>query len=302
MRLKLQTSGYGMFPGNFTGRFAPITVFESDNGTGSSSGGTATSGDAGSSSDSGSTATSGDAGSGSDSGGDEDVTGLKNALSSERKLKADLERQLKQIQAAYGEISPDAARQAQQRLAQLNAQQEEWNQKETQLTNRLNDEWNRKLQTETQKGKEWQGKYQELKKLILAEAAYQSAGGRAGGSESDGMTFFQAFYNNVGVHLRLNEKEELEVVDATGARLYSKKKDSELMSPAEFFAGYATHPVFSTLFAAQNNSRGSGMNPGAGNRAFSGQVRVIDRNDIQALSEPGVIEALAKGDGSVIIR
>lgn len=237
----------------------------------------------------------------SEQGGGEDVTGLKNALSAERKRASESEKQLKQLQLAYEGVDPAVAKQAQDRLKQLQQQQEEWNQRETQLKNTLTEDFNRRHSEAQKTAQGWQEKYEGLLKRTLAEQAYQSAGGRSGGAD-DGMTFFDSFFNNVSASLRLNEKGQLEVVDGTGARIFSKKNTSEPMNPMEFFNGFTQHPVFGYCFAAQGNSRGGGMQPGSSNVARNGSVRVIDRSDLSALSEPGVIEALAKGDGSVVLR
>jgi len=273
-----------MAPEAFVGKsglFRPAIAFESDNGAGGNSGGTDPSP------------------SGDNSG--EDLTGLKNALAAERKRASEAEKQFKQLQSSFDGIDPTAAKQAMENYKKLQEQQEAWNQKETELTNQLNEGFNRKLQTASQETETWKGKYNDLLTRTLAQQAYEAAGGRAGGSE-DGITYFDAFFNNIKGQLKLNDKGQLEVIDGTGARIFSKKNTSDPMGANEFFAGYSTHPVFSHLFAAQGNSKGGGMQPGTGSYKGNGNVTVIDRNDIEALSRPGVLEAIAKGDGSVIVR
>jgi hypothetical protein len=231
----------------------------------------------------------------------EDVSGLKSALAKERQLKTQFESQFKALQASFEGIDPVAAKQALDNYQKLTAQQEEWNQKETTLKTTLTEDFNRRFQAESSKVKEWETKHNDLLSRTLAQQAFEAAGGRAGGSE-DGVTFFDSLYNNYRNSFRLNEKGQMEVVDSTGARLYSAKNTSEPMSPAEFFAGKVDHPVFSYCFAATQDSKGGGMRPGAGKTPANGMVRVIARNDVNALSEPGVIEALAAGDPSIVVR
>ena len=231
----------------------------------------------------------------------EDLTGLKNALAAERKRASQLDTEYKQYKAAFEGIDPEVAKQAATKLAQLQANQEEWNQKETALKTSLQEEFNRQITKEKETAKTWQEKHDGLLTRTLAQQAYEAAGGQSGGSD-DGTTFFDAFFNNVKGGLRLNEKGQVEVVDGTGARRFSAKNSAEPRSAAEFFAGYSSHPVYSHFFAPQKNSKGGGMQPGAGTQKHNGTVRVIDRHDTSSLSDPGVIEALAKGDGSVIIR
>lgn len=233
-------------------------------------------------------------------GNGEDVSGLKNALAAERKRAAEAEKQFKQLQQSFDGIDPTAAKQALDNYKKLQQQQEAWNQKETELSTRLNEEFDRKLKSASQETEGWKGRYNDLLTRTLAQQAYEAAGGRIGGDDS--ISFFDAFYNNVKGQLRLNEKGQLEVVDGTGARIFSKKNTNDPMQANEFFASHSEHPVFSHYFQAANSSKGGGMQPGAGNYRGNGSVRVIDRGDSVALSEPGVLEAIAKGDGSVIVR
>lgn len=278
------SSGFGISPEAFmarsSGPFRPSITFNADSGAGDG----------------------GDSSGGSDptpeSG--EDTSGLKNALAAERKRANDAEKQYKQLQQSLEGIDPAAAKQAMESVKKFQEQQEAWNQKETELTNKLSDDFNRKLSATSKEAENWKGQYQDLLMRTLAQQAYESAGGRGGGSD-DGITFFDAFFNNVRGQLRLGEKGQLEVVDGNGARIFSKKNTAEPMSANEFFSSQSNHAVYSHYFRADNNSKGGGMQPGAGNYKQAG-VRYIDRSNIAALSEPGVLEAIAKGDGSVIVR
>lgn len=237
-------SGYGLFPENFqvaSRLFRPAIAFESDNGAGSG----------------------GSTGSGG-TGEVEDLTGLKSALENERKRSKELDRQFKQLQETVKDIDPNKYKE----LLSLQAQSEEWNQKEASLRTELETSYTQQLQAERQKVQQSDSRYQDLLKRTLAEKAFQAANGRSGGGE-DGTTFFDAFYSNINAGLKLNDKGQIEVVDGTGARLFSKKDASKPMEPIEYFSSLTKHPVFGGYFAPNENARGGGMPPGSGSRHIS---------------------------------
>lgn len=186
----------------------------------------------------------------------EDLTGLKSALSKERDRASQFEKQLKQLQESVKGIDPEKYKQ----FEQLQEQAEKWNQKEVEIRNGVEQEWTVKVQAEQQKVKDLMAELQGLKLRTQAEKAYQSANGRSGGGE-DGTTFFDAFYTNIQRSLKLNDKGELEVIDGNGVRLFSKKDATKPMSPAEYFGGLITHPVYGTYFMPQQPGKGGGAQP-----------------------------------------
>ncbi|MBD3882168.1 hypothetical protein IFO70_10395 [Phormidium tenue FACHB-886] len=191
------------------------------------------------------------------------IDGLKSALQKERerastfeKQSKDFDRQLRQLQESVKGIDPEKYKQ----FEALQAEAEKWNQKEAELKQNLETNYQQQIGAEQQKAQEWQGKYTNLLTRTQAEKAYQAAGGRAGAGE-DGISFFDVLFNNTGKALKLNDAGQLEVVDANGARLYSKKDASKPMTPAEYFAALVAHPVLGHCFDRQQPGRGSGMNP-----------------------------------------
>lgn len=186
----------------------------------------------------------------------EDLTGLKSALSKERDRASTFERQLKQLQESVKGIDPEKYKQ----FEQLQEQAEKWNQKEVEIRNGVEQEWTLKVQSEQKKVADLVAELQGLKLRTQAEKAYQSANGRSGGGE-DGTTFFDAFYTNIQRSLKLSDKGELEVIDGNGVRLFSKKDATKPMSPAEYFSGLITHPVYGTYFLPQQPGKGGGAQP-----------------------------------------
>jgi len=240
--VSVAASGYGMFPESMMGRrFAPSIVFESDNGTGA-----------------------GGAGGGvppapapaGGAGAPEDVTGLKNALESERKTAKTLAAQVRELQEQFKDIDPVKYKQ----LQAVQQQNEELNQREAKFRSELETEWTQKVTAEQNKTKDLMTQLNDLRMRTEAEKAYQASNGRSGAGD-DNLSFFDVFYGNISRNLQLNDKGQIEVVDATGARLYSKKDATKLMSPAEYFASLTTHPVFGHFFAPQQPGRGGGMTP-----------------------------------------
>lgn len=265
--------------------FSKILRLTSDNGASGS--------DAGSGSGSSDTNTTGD------NSNPEDLTGLKNALASQRSLAEAKDKELKQFKQAFEGIDPAVAKQAMERLEQIKNQQETWNQEKTKLTATLTEDHNRKLSAEKEVSRQWQTKHDSLLTNILAQKAYEAAGGLMGGSDNG--TYFDAFFAAKGAALKLNEQSnKLEVIDASGAKIFSAKNNGEPMEASEYFASFATDPVFAHYFTPAKNSRGGGMPPGSGNNGKSGITKIIDRSDMDALSAPGAIEAMAKGE--VVIR
>lgn len=186
----------------------------------------------------------------------EDVSGLKSALQKERERANQVDKQLKQIQEMFKGIDPEKYKQ----LEVLQAQAEEWNQKEAQMRQTLEQEWTGKVQAEQKKMQDAEQRYQTLLLRTQAEKAYQAAGGRSGGGE-DNVTFFDAFFTNVNKSLKLNDKGELEVLDGNGVRLFSKKDASKPMSAAEHFSGLIAHPVLGHYFMPQQPGKGGGAQP-----------------------------------------
>lgn len=267
-------SGYGMFPETLMGRkFAPAIAFNPDDGTGAG----------------GAVATPPEAGAGGatpPAGGTnpEDVTGLKNALDAERKLGKDLQRQLREIQDQFKDIDPTKYAQ----LQKLQQQTEELNQREAKFRAEVEQEWTSKVQAEQRKTSELQTRLNDLIMRTEAEKAYQASNGRSGAGE-DGLSFFDLFYGSVSRSFQLNDKGQIEVIDGTGARLYSKKDPTKLMSPAEYFSTLVAHPVFGNFFERQQPGRGGGMNPNGGNLRNAQDLSHLSRADrLTALrSRPG---------------
>lgn len=190
----------------------------------------------------------------------EDVSGLKTALQSERQRASQLEKQFKALQETFRDVDPKKY----QELQQLQLQAEELNQREAKLKSELEADFQKRLVSEQQKTQALQTQLLDLQKRISAEKAYQAANGRSGGSD-DGTTFFDAFYATIGGQIRLNDKGQPEVIDAAGARRYSSKNGSEPMGLAEFFSSLIQHPVYAHYFAPTNNGKGGGMPPNGAN-------------------------------------
>jgi hypothetical protein len=186
----------------------------------------------------------------------EDVSGLKTALDSERKRAKELERQFKAMQESIKDIDPEKYK----KLEQLQTQAEEWNKREIDLRNQLEQDYNSRVQGEQTKYQELQVRYSDLQLRTAAEKAYQMAGGRSGAGE-DGTSFFEAYYSNVRGRLQLTDKGAVEVIDGNGVRQYSKKDATKLMTPDEYFGLHLTHPVYGNFFERQQPGKGGGMSP-----------------------------------------
>lgn len=186
----------------------------------------------------------------------EDVSGLKSALEAERKRGKEQERRIKQFEESIKDIDPEKYK----KLEQLQTQAEEWNKKEIDLRNQLEQDYNVRVQGEQTKYQELQGRYGELQLRTAAEKAYQMAGGRSGAGE-DGTSFFEAYYSNVRGRLQLTDKGGVEVIDNNGVRQYSKKDATKLMSPDEYFGSHLAHPVYGNFFERQQPGKGGGMSP-----------------------------------------
>lgn len=242
-----QPSGYGMFPENsaFQSRsfFRPAIAFEPDDGTGGSGGG----GDP----------TPAPA---TDPAPPEDVSGLKAALEAERKRAKDSDRTLKQLQESIKGIDPEKYKQ----FENLQKQAEEWNQEKVKIRNEVESEWVPKVQAGLDKAKAVETQYLDLLKRTTAEKAYQAANGRSGAGD-DSITYFDSLLAVISPFLRLNEKQQVEVVDANGARRFSAKDATKPMSPQEFFESLHKHPVLGHCFQPTGNGNGGGMPPGSGN-------------------------------------
>ena len=211
----------------------------------------------------------GNSGSGGDgSGGDEDpedVSGLKAALKAARDDRKQVEREMAGLKETLKGIDPAKYQQLLDAQKQHQQAREQWNQKEVQIRSEAEQEWKPQVQKAQAQADDFKAKYQELLLRTNVEAAYHAADGRVGGGE-DGVTFFNSFFNNVRGQLKLNfegETPTVEVVDATGTRLFSKEDASKPITPAEFFKQMHKHPVLGFFFEAPkasgggyNNSRG----------------------------------------------
>jgi hypothetical protein len=186
----------------------------------------------------------------------EDVSGLKKALQSERDRAKALEQQFAALRDSVKNIDPVKYKQ----LEALQEQAEQQQQREIQIRNTYEAEYNQRLAVEKKRASDWETQYNGLMMRTQAEKAFQAAKGRTGAGE-DGTTFFEAFFTNIQPRLKLTEKGQIEVVDLSGVRLFSKKDATKLMTPTEFFTDLITHPVFGTFFERQNPAKGGGMNP-----------------------------------------
>lgn len=233
---QIQIPGREMFPGS-------AILLAPNDGDAGAGGGTGGTGDS-----------SGGDGSGGTGGTGEDVTGLKNALTNERKRAGDLEKQFKQLQESVKGIDPEKYKQ----FEALQAEAEKWNQKEVEIRQGLETEWTKKVEAEQTKAKGFESMYLNLLKRTEAEKAYQVVKGRTGAGE-DGITFFDSFLAVAGNSLRLNDKGQLEVIDANGTRKFSAKDATKPMTAAEYFETLTKHPVLGHYFERQNDARGGGM-------------------------------------------
>jgi hypothetical protein len=133
----------------------------------------------------------------------------------------------------------------------LQAQAEQWGQQETKLRSEFEEQLQRSVQVEQGKVAEIQEQYNGLLKRTAIAQAYQACPtpGRMGGGE-DGVNFFDSFCTLIEKTLRMNDKGELEVLDANGVRRYSSKDASKLMSATEYFSTLSGHPVYGQYFQA----------------------------------------------------
>jgi hypothetical protein len=190
----------------------------------------------------------------------EDVSGLKTALDAERKRAKDADRTLKALQESVKGMDPEKYKQ----FEALQQQAEEWNQKQITIRNEVETEWSGKLKVEIDRTKEFEGKYLNLVKRTEAEKAFQAAKGRSGAGDA-GITYFDSLLAVIDKSLRLNDKGQVEVIDANGARLFSKTDASKPMTPKEYFEGLRSDPVLGHCFERQGHAAGGGMPPGSGN-------------------------------------
>lgn len=242
-----QPSGYGMFPEVFSTSarlFRPAIFFNADDGSGSGGGGSGDPAPAPA----------------NDPTPPEDVSGLKAALEAERKRAKEADRTLKALQESVKGMDPEKYKQ----FEQLQQQAEEWNQKQITIRTEVETEWSGKLQAEMTKTKEFEGKYLDLQKRTEAEKAFQAAKGRSGAGDA-GITYFDSLLAVINKNLRLNDKGQVEVIDANGARLFSKADATKPMTPKEYFEGLRTDPVLGHCFEPIGRGNGGGMPPGSGN-------------------------------------
>ncbi|GEM_PF-5685094 len=245
-----QPSGYGMFPEVFQGSgrlFRPSIFFNADDGSGAGGGDPAP-------------APAPTPTPAADSTPPEDVSGLKAALEAERKRNKESDRLLKQLQESVKGMDPEKYKQ----FEQLQQQAEEWNKQKITIRNEVETEWSTKLQAEMTKTKEFEGKYLDLVKRTEAEKAFQAAKGRSGAGDA-GITFFDSLLSVVSKNLRLNDKGQVEVIDANGTRLFSKTDATKPMTPKEYFESLRNDPVLGHCFEPQARGAGGGMPPGSGN-------------------------------------
>lgn len=196
----------------------------------------------------------------------EDLAGLKSALEKERARANAAEKAFKkqqdlllQQQESIKGIDPEKYKQ----FEQLQAQAEQWGQRETKLRSEFEEQLQRSVQAEQGKVAEIQEQYNGLLKRTAIAQAYQACPtpGRMGGGE-DGVNFFDSFCTLIEKTLRMNDKGELEVLDANGVRRYSSKDASKLMSATEYFSTLSGHPVYGQYFQAPS-TKGGGMTANA---------------------------------------
>jgi hypothetical protein len=196
----------------------------------------------------------------------EDLAGLKSALEKERARANAAEKAFKkqqdlllQQQESIKGIDPEKYKQ----FEQLQAQAEQWGQRETKLRSEFEEQLQRSVQVEQGKVAEIQEQYNGLLKRTAIAQAYQACPtpGRMGGGE-DGVNFFDSFCTLIEKTLRMNDKGELEVLDGNGVRRYSSKDASKLMSATEYFSTLSGHPVYGQYFQAPS-TKGGGMTANA---------------------------------------
>lgn len=194
----------------------------------------------------------------------EDLTGLKNTVKAVRQERDQAAAKLKQLETQFKQFQDsmkgiDPVKYAQ--FEELQRQAELWNQKEIEIKTGLQEDFNRQIKVEQERTVAAETRYNQLVMRVAAEKAFTAASGKQGAG-TDGISYFDTFYQFVNAHLRLDNKGSVEVIDKTGARLYSKRDSSKLMTPAEFFQDYATHPVLGYCFDPQKpNLKGGGMQP-----------------------------------------
>jgi hypothetical protein len=243
--------GYGHSVESQMGRgmFAPRITFEDDNGAGGGSG-----------------AATPPTPETPETPAGEDLAGLKSALEKERARANAAEKAFKkqqdlllQQQESIKGIDPEKYKQ----FEQLQAQAEQWGQRETKLRSEFEEQLQRSVQVEQGKVAEIQEQYNGLLKRTAIAQAYQACPtpGRMGGGE-DGVNFFDSFCTLIEKTLRMNDKGELEVLDANGVRRYSSKDASKLMSATEYFSTLSGHPVYGQYFQAPS-TKGGGMTANA---------------------------------------
>jgi exonuclease VII large subunit len=188
----------------------------------------------------------------------EDVSGLKSALQKERDRAKDLEKQFASLKDSFKGIDPEKY----QQFEALQQEAEKFNQREAQLKQTLETEFTAQIQKEQVKAQEWEKKFTSLQKRTQVEKYFAATNGRMEAGE-DGVSFFDSINAHADRHLRINEKGELEVLDANGVRRFSKKDASKPMSAIEFMEELSEHPVLGHCFAPKNNAKGGGMQQSA---------------------------------------
>jgi hypothetical protein len=258
MKNGFDLSGYGMFQDDL--KTSGIRSFVDDGGDGSGGG-------------------AGDDPPPAAGSGGEDVTGLKNALEAERKARAAMERQFKQLQESIKGIDPNKYKE----LENLQQQAEQWNQKEAELRTSLETDWTAKVKAEQAIASDFKQKYLNLSLRTEAERAFLAAKGRSGAGE-DGITFFDALLGMVEKNLRLNDKGQVEVVDHNGARRFSAKDSTKPMTPHEYFESLVKHPVLGHCFERQSDGRGGGSSASNGAGISGVDLSAMSRTERLALS------------------
>jgi hypothetical protein len=180
------------------------------------------------------------------------------ANAAEKAFKKQQDLLLQQQESIKG-IDPEKYKQ----FEQLQAQAEQWGQRETKLRSEFEEQLQRSVQVEQGKVAEIQEQYNGLLKRTAIAQAYQACPtpGRMGGGE-DGVNFFDSFCTLIEKTLRMNDKGELEVLDNNGVRRYSSKDASKLMSATEYFSTLSGHPVYGQYFQAPS-TKGGGMTANA---------------------------------------
>lgn len=276
MKTQFRSSGYGMLPENFQSRFAPTIAFESDNGTGGSGGaGTPP------------TSTAPDnSNSGGDSGTD-NYAELRKALDAEREQRKQFESKSKQFEGIFKQLdsnaTPEEIAKQFRELKTLQAQSEQWGQKEQELRTSLETEHNKRVQAEQLKTQEFETKYNGLLLRTQAERAFQAVKGRTGAGEA-GVTFFDTLMASIAPTLKLDDKGTLEVVDAQGKTRYSAKDASKKMTPTEYFELLTKDPVLGYCFDRQSNGQGGGMNPNQQNYQNPGDWKTLNRTQQMSMA------------------